>query len=178
MGKVSLFNDMIKQTAKDGKISSAEYEILIEKGKEVGLEKETVELLIKMELENSSDTGDVEDFETSNYSNQNNEIEQLEENIEDEDLVFKSAITRGGNILTPDIIIINDTSVTYKKRNKYLINVDSITIPISKISSIKLDTSLWGTDIIIQSYGAGEIIAKDFTKSDAKEIRKIIQKKQ
>ena len=65
-----------------------------------------------------------------------------------------------------------------KKRNKYLINVDSISIPISKISSVELDSSLWGTDIIIKSVGAGEIIGKKFTKSDAKEIRRLIQEKQ
>lgn len=32
---------------------------------------------------------------------------------------FKSAITRGGNIIIPDIIVIDDYSVTFKKRNKF-----------------------------------------------------------
>lgn len=87
---------------------------------------------------------------------------------------FKSSIIRGGSILTPDIIIIEDDAVVYKKRNKYLINVDTITIPISKITSVELDTSLWGTDIIIKTQGMGKIVAKNFSKSDAKKIRNLI----
>ncbi|NLA25470.1 MAG: hypothetical protein GX879_10940, partial [Bacteroidales bacterium] len=145
-------------------VSPSEYSILLEKGKELGFDEETVELLIKFELSDSSERGYDDDNE--GY------IDQGEEKK------FKSAITRGGGILTPDIIIINNDSVTYKKRNKYLINVDSISVPISKISSVELDTSLWGTDIIIKTFGEGEIRCHKFTKSDAKKIRKIIQSKQ
>lgn len=89
--------------------------------------------------------------------------------------IFKSAITRGGAVLTPDIITIDEKSVTYKKRKKNLITSDSISIPISKISSVELDTNIVGTDIIIKSFGAGQIHGKDFTKSDANEIKRIIE---
>ncbi len=80
---------------------------------------------------------------------------------DEEEHTFRSAITRGGSVLTPDIITIAQNKVIYKKRNSYLINVDTISIPISKISSVELDTSLWGSDIIIQSYGGIQIIGKN-----------------
>ncbi len=167
MSKEKIFKELIVEMAKDGEVSSSEYEILLEKGKDLGFDKNTVDLLIKLELADSSDRSfdDEKDNDTT-------------EQVEDEDHVFKSAITRGGAILTPDIIIINNNSVTYKKRNKYLINVDSITISISKISSIEIDSGLWGTDIIIKSYGEGEIVGKKFIKSDAKEIKRLIQERQ
>lgn len=93
---------------------------------------------------------------------------------DEEEHTFRSAITRGGSVLTPDIITIAQNKVIYKKRNSYLINVDTISIPISKISSVELDTSLWGSDIIIQSYGGIQIIGKKFTKWDAQKIKSLI----
>ena len=167
MSKEKLFKELIANMAEDGEIASSEYEILLEKGKDLGFDKKTVDLLIEMELT---------EFSENSYSdNSGSEENEIDDN---ETFTFKSAITRGGGILTPDIIIIDNASVTYKKRNKYLINVDSITVPISKISSVELDTSLWGTDIIIKTFGAGEIIGNKFAKSDAKQIRKLIQERQ
>lgn len=167
MSKEKIFKELIANFAKDGEITSSEYEILLEKGNDLGFDKKTVDLLIKMELS---------DFSENSYSD-NSELDENE--VYNNDVfTFKSAITRGGGILTPDIIIIDNNFVTYKKRNKYLINVDSMTVPISKISSVELNTSLWGTDIIIKTFGAGEIIARKFTKSDAKEIKRLIQERQ
>ena len=89
-----------------------------------------------------------------------------------EELKFKSAISRFGSILTPDIIIISEDSVTYKKRHKNLITVDEKTIQYSKISSVEINTSIIGTTIKINSNGGcgNDIIAHKFTLSDAKQI--------
>ncbi len=169
MSRERIFKELISEMAKDGDISPSEYSILLEKAKDLGISKNSLDLLIKLELESPAN----ESFsvrpqaQTPSYSSPLNQTFR-----------FKSAITRGGGILTPDIIEIDSQTLTYKKRNKYLINVDSTTIPISKISSIELDTSLWGTDIIIKTYGAGVIKASKFTKSDALQIKKIIQQKQ
>lgn len=164
MSKEKIFKELVVEMAKDGEISPSEYAILLEKGKDLGFDKSTVDLLIKLELS---------DVSVENYTNN---IESASE--DSRQFCFKSAITRGGGILTPDIIIIDKVTVTFKKRNKYLINVDSITVPISKIASVEIDTSLWGTDIIIKTFGAGEIIGRKFTKSDAKEIKRLIQERQ
>jgi hypothetical protein len=167
MSKEKIFKDLIASMAKDGEISSSEYAILTEKGKDLGIDTETVDLLIKLELSEHSDRK----FSAGNDSD-------IEEDMKAGSHVFRSAITRGGAILTPDVIVIDNETLTYRKRNRYLINVDTTTIPISKISSVKVDTSLLGTNIIIKSYGQGEIIVRRFTKSDAKKIKKLIEERQ
>lgn len=92
------------------------------------------------------------------------------------ELKFKSAVSRFGSILTPDVIIISDDGVTFRKRHKNLITVDEKTIQYSRISSVEINTSLIGTTIKINSNGGcgDDIVAHKFTLSDAKEIKKII----
>ena len=109
MSKEKIFKELIAEMAKDGEISSSEYEILLEKGMDLGFDTNTVDLLIKLELADSS-----------NRSYDNGKDNELTEQDEDCEHKFKSAITRGGDVLTPDIIIVSENSVTYKKRNKYL----------------------------------------------------------
>jgi hypothetical protein len=87
---------------------------------------------------------------------------------------FKSAITRGGGILTPENIIITSTHVIWKKRNKFLIGMDTISIQKDKISSVELDNKIWGVDITIHSFGGTSIMAKNFTGSDAKKIHELL----
>ena len=92
-------------------------------------------------------------------------------------LVFSSSVLVGGNILTPDRLILDDNGVTYEKRNKYLIGVDSSYLSYLNISYVKIDRRLLSSDIIISSKGADSIIAKDFLISDAKKIEAIIKSK-
>jgi len=88
---------------------------------------------------------------------------------------FKAAITRAASPINPDTIEVNDKFVVYKKRKRYLIGYDSISIPISKISSVEIDTRIIGSDITIQSFGEGTITAHRFTLADAKEIQRLIE---
>ena len=87
---------------------------------------------------------------------------------------FKSSIIRLGPILTPERIIIDDVSVTYRRRNQHLIGVDEITIPLSRVSAVEVDKHIWGATIKIIAFGAQSIIADKFTWSDAKEVQRII----
>ncbi|MCO5267298.1 MAG: hypothetical protein M9897_00180 [Brumimicrobium sp.] len=169
MDKEEIFKELITEMASDGDISPSEYKILVAKGKDLGLSQKAIDLLIQLELSTQKPAFEnkVEIRSTFVDDKQSNEV-----------YTFKSAITRGGSILTPDTIIIDGTTVTYKRRNKYLINTDSVSVAISKISSIKIDTSLWGTDIIIDTFGSGKIIGKNFTKSDAYEIQRLIKERQ
>lgn len=88
---------------------------------------------------------------------------------------FSSNILLGGNILTPDRLVITDTDVVYKKRNKYLIGVDESSIPFSRISSVEIDRKLIDSDIIIFSTGNQQLKVQDFSVGDAKKIKKIIE---
>ena len=88
---------------------------------------------------------------------------------------FSSNILLGGNILTPDKLYIDETGVTYTKRNKYLIGKDRVFLSFQNISSIRIDRKLIDVNIIISSKGAIEIIAKDFSIGDSKKIENIIK---
>ena len=89
---------------------------------------------------------------------------------------FSSNILLGGNILTPDKLYIDETGVTYVKRNKYLIGKDRVFLSFQNISSIRIDRKLIDATIIISGRAAVEIIAKDFSISDSKKIETIIKK--
>jgi len=88
---------------------------------------------------------------------------------------YKSAITRGGGILTPEKIIITYNAVTWKKRNNHLIGIDTKTIPISGIAGIEIDQKIWGANITINSVGQGTIFAKNFSASYARAIKSDIE---
>jgi hypothetical protein len=192
MSAEKLYNELINSMIRGGGISTAGYNILLEKGKELGFNKETVDILIELEKKKlSGDSYDYEEStEDSDYYYESTEREQYSGSSRDysknrnrnkpDDTVyeFKSAITRLGPILTPHVIKIYSDKVEYRKRNKHLFNVDSTVIPINKIASVKVDSHIWGADIIIKSYGAGEILGKCFTISDAKKIQRIIQERQ
>lgn len=87
---------------------------------------------------------------------------------------FSSSVTRGGDIINPDKIIIEDGKVTWKKRSKILIGGETITIPIDKIESVDLQTGIIGSDIIIRGTGRGRIRAENFSTSDAKQIKSLL----
>jgi hypothetical protein len=88
---------------------------------------------------------------------------------------FKTALTRSGNIINPDHLLITEESVTWEKRNYYLIGKDRITIPMGKIVSVEIHNKGFGTDVKINSSGEAVIEAKDFTISDAKKIKNMIE---
>ena len=92
-------------------------------------------------------------------------------------LEFSSNFLLGGNILTPDKIVITNTEVIYRKRNKYLIGVDESSIPFSRISSVEIDRKLIDSDIVIYSTGNQKLIAGDFTISNAKKIKAEIERR-
>ncbi len=176
MSKEKFFKELIAELVSSGEISGSAYSILLMKGEELGLTKTAVDLLIKLEQgQNTDKEASVGEPKAEVAGAGKKQPESFFDNSEYE---FTSAITRGGSILTPDKIIVSATSVPFKKRNKYLINTDTISIPIKNVASIEIDTSILGSDIIIKSYGAGRIEGKKFTKTDALEIKRLIEQRQ
>ena len=90
---------------------------------------------------------------------------------------FRAAITRGASPINPDMVEITDQFVIYKKRRIYLIGYDTILTPFSKISSVEINTGIIGTDITIKSFGEGIIVGHRFSLCDAKEIKRLIEKR-
>ena len=88
---------------------------------------------------------------------------------------FKTAFSRSGNLLTPAVLTITDRYVKWEKRNSYLIGHDSKTIPMDKVATVEIHNKGFGTNITINSNGAGTIFAENLTISDAKEMKALIE---
>ncbi len=78
-------------------------------------------------------------------------------------------------MIFPEHIYIDDFEVTWEK-NTGLFSKDTKTIPIDEVSQVDLTTNLLSAKLIIRSSGSGNIMAEHFTKSDAKKIKRLIEK--
>jgi hypothetical protein len=90
---------------------------------------------------------------------------------------FKSSVTRGGDAIFPEHIYVDDKEVSWEKKTG-VFSKDSKTIPMKNITQIDIETSLIGANIKIRSKGFGFIQGENFTKSDVKEIKSLIEKAQ
>jgi hypothetical protein len=80
---------------------------------------------------------------------------------------FTSDITRLGPILTPYVLEIDDDFIRFSKRNKNLINKDSMNIAVGNVAAVKVNASLFGTTLTISSFGGEDIIIKRMNIQDA-----------
>jgi len=87
---------------------------------------------------------------------------------------FTSSITRMGPVLTPHRITITSDIVTWRRRNSVLIGVDSTQVKRASITSVDIFDNVIGCDIVIHAQGHPNIIATNFSSSDAKRIRELI----
>lgn len=88
---------------------------------------------------------------------------------------FQSSVSRGGEVLFPEHIYINDFEVTWEKKSG-VFSKDTKTIPIDEVTQIDLKTTIISASIIIRSKGFGNITAEHFSKSDASRIKKLIER--
>lgn len=89
---------------------------------------------------------------------------------------YRASRISEGNRMFPCLIQMDEYSVTYKIPG--LFNGKETTIPMSRISSVDIETPLIGfSTIIIETTGEGKIRANGFTKSEVKEIKGFILSK-
>ena len=81
---------------------------------------------------------------------------------------FEASRLSESNVLFPDKIEIDDTNVTYYKGT--LVGYRTMVISRCSIASVRVSKGLLFADIIIESRGGGQIVARGFTRSDAREI--------
>lgn len=103
--------------------------------------------------------------------------DETETNSNSNHVIFTSKLLLGGNIIRPDRLIINDKNVVYEKRNKHLIGVDRVIIPISRIASVEIDRRLISSRIIIYSKGDQSITVENFSVRDGRKIKQEIQRR-
>ena len=75
------------------------------------------------------------------------------------------------NPFTPNVIIINDQFIEYRRRNWYLISVDSKTFHFNNVVGVIVDKHLIGATIRIITSGHYEILVHGFSKSKANEVK-------
>ena len=77
-------------------------------------------------------------------------------------------ISRKGNVLFPDELIIDNRAVTYRKFR--IIGCDTTRVKLDSIASVSIRRNILFADIIIETRGGGRIIAEGFSFFDAERI--------
>jgi hypothetical protein len=99
-----------------------------------------------------------------------------------EPIIFKSSyflrtLNRDLNPFTPNVLIIDDEHIEFRRKNWHLISEDTETLHFKNITGITLDSHLFGTTITIKSTGNDPIQVEGFWKKEANEIKKLCASK-
>ena len=77
------------------------------------------------------------------------------------------------NPFRPNIIVINNRFIEYKKRNWHLISVDTQTFHFQSVVGIDVDKHLIGATLKIVTSGIDKIYVSGFSKKTANEIKRV-----
>ncbi len=87
---------------------------------------------------------------------------------------FRASRWTKGNHLFPTVIEVSESAVVRRKRSWFSVN--EISIHLSKVASVRIDTGLVWSDILIESTGGSDPLASHgHTKADAKRIKELIE---
>lgn len=85
-----------------------------------------------------------------------------------------SRVSGDGNTVFPDKVIIDDEEEVVIYRKPKLIGSKETKIRFGAIASIQVDKHILFADIIIETRGGREIIARGFTRDDADKIKGLL----
>ena len=87
---------------------------------------------------------------------------------------FKASRFTKGNFLFPTVIEVTDTAVVRRLRRWFTVN--EMSIHLQRVASVRIETGLMWSDILIESTGGSDPIASHgHYKSDAKRIKELIE---
>ncbi|HXF10292.1 MAG TPA: PH domain-containing protein [Desulfuromonadaceae bacterium] len=87
---------------------------------------------------------------------------------------FQASRWTHGNFLFPTIIEVTDNAVIRRKRSWF--SRDEISISISKVASVHINTGMVWSDVLIESSGGTDPLkSHGHRKADARRIRELIQ---
>lgn len=87
---------------------------------------------------------------------------------------FKASRWTKGNHLFTTVIEVTDTAVIRRKRSWFSAN--EISIHLSKVASVRIETGILWSDIIIESTGGSDpLTSHGHTKTDARRIKELIE---
>lgn len=88
--------------------------------------------------------------------------------------IFKASRWTKGNFLFPTSIEVNEQAVTRHKRSWF--SRDEISVSISKVASVHIQTGMIWSNILIESSGGSDPLASHgHRKSDARRIKELIE---
>ncbi|MBI1751336.1 MAG: PH domain-containing protein [Acidobacteria bacterium] len=88
--------------------------------------------------------------------------------------IFKASRWTKGNHLFTTVIEVTEAAVLRRKRSWFTVN--EISIHLSKVASVRIDTGLFWSDILIESTGGSDPLASHgHSKADARRIKELIE---
>ena len=88
--------------------------------------------------------------------------------------IFRASRWTRGNHLFRTVIEVTDAAVIRRKRA--WLTVNEISIHLSKVASVRIDTGLFWSDIQIESTGGSDpLLSHGHTKADARRIKELIE---
>ena len=91
--------------------------------------------------------------------------------------IFRASRWTKGNHLFRTIIEVTDTAVVRRKRHWFTLN--EISVHLSKVASVRIDTGLLWADLLIESSGGSDpLTSHGHRKKDAKRIKELIEQAQ
>lgn len=89
---------------------------------------------------------------------------------------FLRVLSGDFNPFTPNVITIDDNHIEYRRRNWYLISVDTENLHFQNITGISVDKHLFGSTLKIKSTGNDPILVNGFWKKKANTIKQLCSK--
>ncbi|HEX9009485.1 MAG TPA: PH domain-containing protein [Holophagaceae bacterium] len=87
---------------------------------------------------------------------------------------FRASRWTKGNHLFPTVIEVTESAVVRRKRTWFTVN--EISIHLSKVASVRIDTGLFWSDILIESTGGSDpMTSHGHRKADARRIKELIE---
>ena len=90
---------------------------------------------------------------------------------------FRASRWTKENHLFTTVIEVTDAAVIRRKRSWFTVN--EISIHLSKVASVRIDTGLFWSDILVESTGGSDpLTSHGHTKADARRIKELIEASQ
>ncbi len=87
---------------------------------------------------------------------------------------FRASRWTKGNHLFPTVIEVTETAVVRRKRSWFTVN--ELSMHLSKVASVRIDTGLLWSDILIESTGGSDpLTSHGHRKTDARGIKALIE---
>jgi hypothetical protein len=87
---------------------------------------------------------------------------------------FRASRWTRGNLLFPTVVEVTEAAVMRRKRSWFTVN--ELSIHLSKVASVRIDTGLFWADLLVESTGGSDPLSSHgHRKADARRIKDLIE---